>query len=116
MAVTIYHNPRCSKSRQALELLHARSLQPEVINYLQTPPSPATIEQLAKQLGLASVRELIRTGEEEYLTAEARIAAMDEGAVARWLATHPRALQRPIVVTSKGARIGRPPEAVVEVL
>lgn len=115
MNVRIYHNPRCSKSRQTLELLKERGIEAEIIEYLQTPPDAGTLIELAGQLGV-SLRELLRTGEEEYKQARKNIDAMDDAALANWLTANPKAIQRPIVVSVKGARIGRPPEKVLEIL
>ena len=115
MKARIYHNPRCSKSRQTLELLRDRGLEPEVVEYLKDPPDAATLLDLAGQLGL-SVRDLLRPGEDDYRDARNEVDAMEEAALASWLSRHPRVMQRPIVVTAKGTRIGRPPEAVLEIL
>ena len=115
MNVRIYHNPRCSKSRQTLELLRERGVEPDIVEYLNEPPDAATLLDLAAQLGV-SVRELLRTGESEYKEARSEVDAMDEAGLANWLSRHPQVMQRPIVVTAEGARIGRPPEAVLELL
>ena len=115
MTVRIYHNPRCSKSRQTLELLRERGIEPEIVEYLEQPPDAGALLDLAAQLGV-SVRELLRTGESEYRDARQKVDAMEEAALASWLSRHPRVMQRPIVVTPRGARIGRPPETVLEVL
>jgi arsenate reductase len=112
---TIYHNPRCSKSRATLELVVARGFSPRVIEYLVNPPSPAEVERLLAMLRLAP-RELMRTDEDTYrdlgladpgLTHEQLIAA---------IAANPRLMQRPIVVVGNKAAIGRPPEAVLAIL
>jgi len=115
MTVSIYHNPRCSKSRQTLALLEERGIAPDIIEYLQTPPAADTLAELAKGLGI-SLHELMRTGEDAYKAARAEVDAMDDAALAEWLSKNPQVIQRPIVVTEKGVRIGRPPEAVVEIL
>lgn len=115
MNVRIYHNPRCSKSRQTLELLKERGIEAEIIEYLQTPPDAGTLLELAGQLGV-SLRELLRTGEDEYRQARNNIDAMDDAALASWLTANPKVIQRPIVVSAKGARIGRPPGRVLEIL
>jgi len=115
MKVRIYHNPRCSKSRQTLELLKQRGIEAEVVEYLQTPPDADTLIDLAGQLGV-SLRKLLRTGEDEYRQARNDVDSMDDAALASWLAANPKVLQRPIVVGAKGARIGRPPETVLEIL
>ena len=115
MKVRIYHNPRCSKSRQTLALLNERGIEAEIVEYLQTPPDADTLIGLAGQLGI-SLRELLRTGEDEYKRARNSIDAMDDAALASWLSANPKVIQRPIVVSAKGARIGRPPETVLEIL
>ncbi|HPQ96552.1 MAG: arsenate reductase (glutaredoxin) [Thiothrix sp.] len=112
---TIYHNPRCSKSRQTLALLEQQGIEPQVIRYLETPPDATTLERLLELLDL-SPRELMRKGEDEYqrlglddpqLTRAQLIAAMVQ---------HPRLIERPIVVHNGKAAIGRPPEKVLELL
>lgn len=117
MPLTIYHNPRCSKSRQTLELIRASGTEPEVILYLESPPDTSTILHLSRLLGL-SVGELMRSGEAEYKEATDLPAKDDDEALAAWLAEHPRVLQRPIVVSADDTKavIGRPPENVHEVL
>jgi arsenate reductase len=117
MALTIYHNPRCSKSRKALEIINSRGLEPRIVRYIETPPSAATLEELARLLGL-SVADLLRTGEAEYRVATDLPAIDDDTALAGWLAAHPRVLQRPIVVDEDRGRavLGRPPENVLELL
>lgn len=115
MSVTIYHNPRCSKSRRTLQLLVERNIQPEIIEYLTAPPDARTLTHIMDLLGLEP-RRLMRTGEAAYhenhladptLSREALIAAMVE---------HPELIERPIVVAGNRARIGRPPESVLEIL
>jgi arsenate reductase len=113
MKVTIYHNPRCSKSRQTLQLLRDQSVDPVIVEYLKNPPDAQKISELLKALNLTAA-DLLRTGEAEYrdlgldgedVTEEQRIRAM---------ASHPRLIQRPIVVRGSRARLGRPPESVLE--
>ena len=117
MAITIYHNPRCSKSRKALEIINSRGLEPRIVRYLETPPSAVTLEELARLLGL-SVADLLRTAEAEYRVATDLPAIDDDTALAGWLAAHPRVLQRPIVVDEDRGRavLGRPPENVLDLL
>ena len=113
-AVTIYHNPKCSKSRATLALLAERGLEPTVIEYLKTPPTAAELTQLVAKLGIEP-EQLVRKNEEifkkEYagktLTAAQWIAAM---------ARHPILIERPIVVAGKRAVLGRPPENVNQLL
>ena len=115
MTTTIYHNPRCSKSRQTLALLQERGIEPEVVEYLKTPPDVATLRNIVAQLGLPT-HELMRTGEDDYKRAREHLATLDEPELLEWLAEHPAVIQRPIVVTKHGARIGRPPESVLDIL
>lgn len=115
MNVRIYHNPRCSKSRQTLAMLREKGIEPEVIEYLKTPPDESTLRDLLKQLELEP-SELLR--EKEILAKELGLTAgdMTEDEVCEALLENPILIERPIVVTDKGARIGRPPEAVFEIL
>ena len=115
MTVTIWHNPRCSKSRQTLELLHSKGIEPVVREYLEQPPSKAEVEALIAQLG-GDPRELIRDGEPEFRKLNMKKADLGKADVAKAIAAHPILLQRPVVVSGKKAAIGRPPEAVLAVL
>lgn len=111
----LFHNPRCSKSREALALLQAHGLSPQVREYLKTPPSLAELRQLCVQLGLPA-RELLRSGEEEYAQLDLGRPELSEDALLRAMAEHPRLLQRPILVRGGRAVIGRPPERVLDLL
>lgn len=113
--ITIYHNPRCSKSRQALELLESHGAQPEVVRYLDTPPDATTLRQLLKALGLPA-RALLRTGEEEYRELGLDRPGLDEDTLVAVMVAHPRLIERPIVVRGGRAVLGRPPENVLELL
>ncbi len=117
MALTIYHNPRCSKSRKTLELIQAAGVQPTIVEYLDTPPSGARIAALANLLGLP-VAELVRRNETEFKDATDLPELEDNDALADWIASNPKVLQRPIVVDDDTDRavIGRPPENVSELL
>ncbi len=115
MSTTIYHNPRCSKSRQTLALLEENGVQPTVVEYLQTPPDAATLKSILENLGL-SAHELMRTGEDEYKTVKDKVSDMNNDQATDWLVLNPKVIQRPIVVTEKGARVGRPPESVLEII
>ena len=115
MAVTIYHNPRCSKSRQTLQLLEERNIDLDIVEYLKTPPDAKQLEHILDLLGLEP-RELMRTREAAYkendlgnenLSRDELIAAMVE---------HPILIERPVVIVDGKARIGRPPESVLEIL
>ncbi|MCG3203009.1 MAG: putative protein YfgD [Gammaproteobacteria bacterium] len=113
--VTIYHNPRCSKSRETLALLREHGVQPEVIDYLKTPPDAATLKRLVRQLGIKA-RDLLRTKEAEYMAAGLdRPGVTDEQAIAA-MAEYPILIERPIVVVKDRAALGRPPEAVLRLL
>lgn len=111
----LYHNPRCSKSRAALELLRERGVEPVVVAYLDTPPSISELRGLLGLLGLPA-RALLRTGEAEY--AELGLAAPDktEDELIDAMVAHPRLIERPVFVHAGRAVIGRPPERVLELL
>ena len=113
--LTLYHNPRCSKSRGALELLEARGLTPTVVRYLETPLDAAQLKALLAKLGL-SARQLLRTGEEEYKALNLADASLSEAQLIAAIAAHPKLLERPILETADKAIIGRPPENVLEIL
>lgn len=115
MPVTIFHNPKCSKSRQTLEVLRDRGQDPNVIEYLKTPPDAATLGELVKKLGLQPL-DIMRTGEDLFKAARASVLVMSADEQLNWLAANPKVLQRPIVVVGERARIGRPPESVLEIL
>lgn len=111
----LYHNTRCSKSRGALELLEARGLQPEVVYYLETPPSPAELRELLRMLGTGA-RGLLRTGEPEYAELGLGDPSLGEDALIDAMAAHPKLIERPVFVHAGRAVIGRPPERVLELL
>jgi arsenate reductase len=115
MQVTIFHNPRCSKSRQTLALLESRGIRPEVVEYLDDPPDEETLKGLIGRLGITA-RELVRTGEAEYRELGLGAPGVGEDDLVRAMAAHPKLIQRPIVVAGERARIGRPPETVLEIL
>ncbi len=115
--LTIYHNPRCSKSRATLSLIEEAGLAPEIVLYLETPPSGALIVELARLIGVP-VRDLLRRGESDFKDATDLPDLEDDAALADWLAANPRVIERPIVVDSTNGRavVGRPPENVRELL
>ncbi|MBD8475184.1 arsenate reductase (glutaredoxin) [Pseudomonas sp. CFBP 8770] len=113
--LTLYHNPRCSKSRATLELLQARGLAPVIVLYLETPPDAVTLQALLGKLGI-SARALLRTGEEEYKTLDLADATLGEDDLVSAMAAHPKLIERPILVNGERAVIGRPPENVLEIL
>ncbi len=114
MDVTLWHNPKCSKSRQALALLEERGLTPTVRRYLEDPPTAEEITRVVQLLGAADAHALVR--KKEALFAELGVADLGAEALVETLAANPRLIERPVVITSKGARVGRPTEAIFEVL
>jgi arsenate reductase len=113
--VTIWHNPRCSKSRETLELLKKKGIEPAIREYLKQPPSKAEAEGLIAMVG-GDAKDLIRDGEPEFKTLGKKKAELSAADIAQAIARHPVLLQRPIVVSGKRAAIGRPPEAVLSLL
>ncbi|NOJ22841.1 arsenate reductase (glutaredoxin) [Vibrio coralliilyticus] len=114
MSVVIYHNPRCSKSRQTLALLEEKNIQPEIIKYLDTPPSVAELESLFVQLKLDNVRSMMRTKEDIYK--ELNLADATDEQLFEAMAANPKLIERPIVVNNGQAKHGRPPEQVLDIL
>jgi len=117
MAITIYHNPRCSKSRKTLEIINEAGAEPEIVLYLKDTPAADEILALAGKLN-RPVAELLRRGESAFKDAADLPDLADDAALAAWLAEHPIVMQRPVVIdTASGkAVIGRPPENVLELL
>lgn len=115
MSVKILHNPRCSKSRATLALLTERGITPEIIAYLEHPPSAATLSEILGLLGLTP-RELMRKGEAEYRSLGLADESLDNVALINAMVANPRLIERPIVLANGKAAIGRPPEAVLEIL
>ncbi len=117
MSLTIYHNPRCSKSRKTLELIQEAGVSPNIVDYLSEPPSAARILQLAELLGL-TVQELLRRNEADFKDAADLPDLDDNAALAAWVANHPKVLERHIVVDDGANRavMGRPPENVRNLL
>ena len=113
--VTILHNPRCSKSRATLALLTERGIQPRVVDYLSDPPSIAELENILGLLGLGA-RELMRKEESEYRELGLDAENLQEHDLIAAMQANPRLIQRPIVLASGKAAIGRPPEAILEIL
>ncbi len=111
----IYHNPKCSKSRQALKLLRERGIEPRIVEYLKSPPDEDT---LARLLGMLEMEpfDLLRRGEDEYEQLGLEELKDDRKELIRQMTAHPILIERPIVVKGNQARLGRPPEAVLEVL
>jgi len=113
MGVTIYHNPRCSKSRQTLDLLNDNGIEPNVVEYLTDVPSADDLRRIVTLLGI-SPRDLMRP--KEAKEAGLNDASLSDDALIIGMAEHPAVIQRPIVVNNDKAAIGRPPEAVLEIL
>jgi arsenate reductase len=111
----LYHNPRCSKSRGALELLEARGLSPVVVRYLETPLNAAEIKALLGKLGIGA-RQLLRRGEDEYAALGLADEQLGEAQLIEAMASHPKLIERPILVVGDKAVIGRPPEKILELL
>jgi arsenate reductase len=115
MTVTIWHNPRCSKSRETLALLQENGVTPVIRKYLEQPPSKAEVEALLDMVG-GEPGALIRDGEAEFKALGRKKAGMSKADIVEAIAAHPVLLQRPIVVAGRKAAIGRPPEAVLPLL
>lgn len=115
-AVKIYHNPRCSKSRNTLSLLKSNGMEPEVVLYLETPPDAPTLRQLLSMLGMVSARELMRKKEDLYTSLNLDDSHLTEDELIQAMVENPKLIERPIVVAHGQARIGRPPEDVLDIL
>ena len=115
MKVTIYHNPRCSKSRQTLDLLTSQGIEPVVIEYLKNPPDRNTLKKILKLLNMKP-RELMRAKEPVYKQAGLDSKSLNEEQLLDALVTNPILIERPIVLANGKAAIGRPPEAVLAIL
>lgn len=111
----LYHNPRCSKSRSALELLQARGLAPEVVLYLETPPDAGQLHDVLGKLGMGA-RQLLRTGEDAYKQLNLADQSLTDEQLIAAMVAHPKLIERPILVAGDKAVIGRPPENVLELL
>ncbi|MCG3883396.1 arsenate reductase (glutaredoxin) [Photobacterium leiognathi] len=116
MSVTIYHNPRCSKSRETLALLEEKGITPTVVKYLEQTPSVAELETLYRQLGLDSVRKMMRTKEAEYKELGLGSDDVTDSGLFIAMASHPKLIERPIVVNGDKAALGRPPVQVLDIL
>ena len=115
MSVTIYHNPRCSKSRQTLAILNERGVEVDIVEYLTTPPDAATLAGLLDGLGLEP-RDLMRKTEAAYRELGLDDPSLDRAALIAAMARNPVLIERPIVVAGRRMALGRPPEAVLEIL
>ncbi|WP_339897042.1 arsenate reductase (glutaredoxin) [uncultured Gilvimarinus sp.] len=113
--LSIYHNPRCSKSRQTLTLLQEQGLTPEIIKYLDTPPTPAELSEVINKLKIRP-RELLRTQEADYKTLKLTDSSLSDTQLISAMCRHPKLIERPIVINGNRARLGRPPEQVLEII
>lgn len=114
MSVTIYHNARCSKSRQTLALLQEKGIEPEIVAYLDTPLSADTLKTLQSQLGYDSPRQMMRTKEDIYKAL--KLADATDEQLIQAMVDNPKLIERPIVVANGKAAMGRPPENVLTIL
>ena len=115
MTVTIYHNPRCSKSRQTLALLEEKGAAPKIVDYLKTPPSAAVLKAILKKLGLKP-QDIVRKGEARYAELELKERTVSDDELIELMVENPILIERPIVVAGGKAAIGRPPETVLTIL
>lgn len=115
MSVTIYHNPKCSKSRQTLQILKDKGVEPTIVEYLQTPPSKSKMKDLLAGLGVEP-RDAMRKGEAPYKDLDLGDDSKSKDDLIAAMVENPILIERPIVETPKGVRIGRPPESVEEIL
>ena len=111
----IFHNPRCSKSRQTLELLREQGVEPEIIRYLETPPTEQILEQILQALDIGP-RELMRTGEKEYREQGLDDPGLDRETLVKAMVATPKLIERPIVIRGNKVALGRPPENVLNIL
>ncbi len=115
MTLTLYHNPRCSKSREALSLLEEQGLEPTIVRYLDTPPDAAALKRLAKLLGVKP-RAMMRSGEKIYKELGLDDPKTSDADLFAAMAAHPVLIERPILVSGGRAVIGRPPEKVLDLI
>ncbi len=115
MTAKIYHNPRCSKSRQTLALLTENEMDVEIIDYLKTPPSKKELADIIKMLGIKP-RDLLRKGEKEYKEAGLNNMDLTDKQIIDAMVEYPKLIERPIVIKDGQARIGRPPELILEIV
>jgi arsenate reductase len=115
MSVKIYHNPRCGKSRQTLQLLKDQGIEPEIVEYLKTPPSAQELDDILQKLDMEP-RALMRKKEAEYKANGLDDASLDRQALILGMVNNPILIERPIVIANGKAALGRPPEAVLGIL
>jgi len=111
--LSIYHNPRCSKSRQTLAILEEQGHNADIIEYLKTPPTPETLQIILQQLGITA-RQLLRKGEAVYKELNLKDDSLSEQQLIQAMSENPKLIERPIVIHNGRAKIGRPPESVLE--
>ena len=112
---TIYHNPRCSKSRQTLELIKDKGIEPEIIHYLEKPPTVSVLSKIVDYLQMKP-RDLLRKGEEEYKSFNLKDMSLNDSTILKIMSENPKLIERPIVLSGNKAIIGRPPENVLELI
>ena len=115
MSITIYHNPRCSKSRQTLSILEDKGIEIDIIEYLQSPPDATTLKSLLKKLGI-NAKDLLRKGEAEFKLAGLDKNSVTDEEIIQAMVKYPKLIERPIVVNKDKAALGRPPENVLKIL
>ena len=115
MAITIYHNPKCSTSRNVLAMIRAAGREPAIVEYVKTPPSREKLAELLREIGI-SARDLLRKKEALYAELKLDDPKWSEHDLVGFMADHPILIERPIVVSDKGARLCRPKEKVLEVI
>ncbi|MFY0701483.1 MAG: arsenate reductase (glutaredoxin) [Bermanella sp.] len=115
MTIEIWHNPRCSKSRETLALLEQKNISANIYLYLEDKPDANTIQSVLDKLGI-SARKLLRNSEEAYKSQNLKDKSLSESALIQAMVNEPKLIQRPIVINGDQARLGRPPEDVLEIL
>ncbi len=115
MSVTIYHNPKCSKSRQTLELLKGKNIAPNIVEYLKTPPTAETLKDILAKLGIQP-RDLMRKKEAAYKEHNLNDPSLSDDQLIQAMIENPILIERPIVLANGKAALGRPPEQVLEIL
>ncbi|SIN98923.1 arsenate reductase (glutaredoxin) [Salinivibrio sp. ES.052] len=114
--ITLYHNPRCSKSRETLKLLESEGVTPNIVKYLDSPLSAEALSMLKQQLGVASFRDMMRTKEADYKAANLGDASVEEAQLLEAMVNNPKLMERPIAIKGEKAVIGRPPENVLALI
>ena len=113
--ITLFHNPRCSKSRQTLELLQSRGVEPDIIEYLKTPPTEEELDKVLNMLGIEP-RQLMRCKETEYTENNLDDESLTRQQLIQAMVKYPKLIERPILINNNKAALGRPPEDVLEIL